>query len=557
MLAIEVELLSGRYSATAHNDRGRAEWPPHPARFYSALVAALHDHEPFDGQERDALLWLEGQASPSMDVDLDVSDDVGRRRVLDVFVPVNDVTLVGDIEGPLRKARKAATQLAGEPETPATKRNMKKAQANIEREEKKLAVFLVGQQEIDMDPSKSALATATALLPNGRTRQVRTFPVVSPSRTTFAFIWPDSPSIMLRNALDGLCKRVTRLGHSSSLVRCAVVDRPITPTLVPDEDGDLVLRTVGPNQLIRLEAEFLWHQGVEVRVLPAIPKRYGQPSAKSSESATAESVFSNDWIIFERVDGARLLSSRGTDLAFALRNALFEQHGSKTLPMSLSGHRHDGSAADQAHVAFVALPFVGHEYSDASVQGCAIVLPRNLAASEREVLLRLVAKWEKDRAIDADGTMELAGGSLPAVRVKRTELAAKTTLRPATWGRPARRFVTATPIALDRNPGNMRSNQNGTAHKASIEAQRYVADACERIGLPRPISVEVSLAPLLPGSQPVHAFQPWPSRRGRTVRVRVHADILFAESVRGPVLLGAGRFFGLGLCIPVAEDSAR
>jgi len=559
MLTIEVELLAGRYSATAHNDRGRAEWPPHPARLFSALVAALHDNESLDAQEREALLWLEGQPPPSLDVDLNVSEDIGRRRVLDVYVPVNDVTLVGDVEGPLRKAREAATKLAAESETPDTKRQLKSAQKLVEKEEKKLQDFLAAQQEIDMDPSKSALATAAALLPNGRTRQVRTFPVVVPERTTFAFIWPASPPITLRAALDGLCKRVTRLGHSSSLVRCALVDRPLTPTLVPDEDGDLVLRTVGPNQLVRLEAEFARHQGVENRVLPAIPKRYGRRDANLSDAVVvaAESIFSHDWVVFERVGGARLLSSRGTDLSRALRVALFEQHGLKTLPASLSGHRQDGSATDQPHVAFVALPFVGHEHADASVQGCAIVVPRGLAMSEREDLLRLIAKWERDRAIDADGTMELAAGDLPTVRVKRIELAAKVTLRLATWCRPARRYVTATPIALDRNPGNLRSNQNGTARKASIEAQQYVADACARIGLPRPVSVEVSLAPLLTGSQPVHAFRPWPGQPGRTARVRVHADIRFAESVRGPVLLGAGRFFGLGLCVPIPEDGAR
>jgi CRISPR-associated protein Csb2 len=235
-----------------------------------------------------------------------------------------------------------------------------------------------------------------------------------------------------------------------------------------------------------------------------------------------------------------------------LRNALLEKHGSKTLPVALSGHRPDGRAADQAHVAFIALPFVGHKHADASIQGCAIAMPRELAASDRETLLRLIAAWERDRAIDADGTMELAGDNLPAVQFRRVELSAKSTLRPARWCRTARRFVSATPIALDRNPGNLRSNQHGTAYKASIEAQRFVADACERIGLPRPVSVEISLAPLLPGAQPVHAFLPWPGRSGRTARVRVHADIHFAEPVRGPVLLGAGRFFGLGLCLPIS-----
>lgn len=557
MLAIEVELLAGRYAATSHNDRERAEWPPHPARFFSALVAALHEQEPVDANEYDALLWLEGQPSPSLNVDMSVTDDVGRRNVMDVYVPVNDVSLVGDVESKLRSAQAEKERLLAGDAPPPADDELKRAQKIIDTEKKKLAVVVERQQEIDVEPTQTAMETARALLPNGRTRQVRTFPVVFPERTTFTFIWPDSPPEDLGVALDRLCSRVTRLGHSSSLVRCAVTDRPIMPTLVPDEKGDVVLRTIGPNQLKRLEKEFARHRAIESRVLPAIPKRYGQLKSEPYDLIVPESIFSDDWIVLERVGGSRPMSSRGTDLSRALRDSLLEQHGSKTLPPSLSGHSQDGIATNQPHVAFVALPFVGHEHADASVQGCAIVIPRKLAGQDREALLRLVAAWEKDRARDDNGTMELAGGSLPIVQLKRVVLSAKHTLRPETWCRPSFRFVTATPIALDRNPGNLRSNQAGTAHKASIEAQRYVADACERIGLPRPISVEVSLAPLLPGAQPVQSFLPWPGRPGRTARMRVHADILFAEKVAGPVLLGAGRFFGLGLCLPVKGEGER
>lgn len=497
MLIVEIELLSGRYVATAYNDRRRAEWPPHPARFFSALVAALHDNEPVDTTESEALLWLEKQPPPSLDVDdNDVGNNVGRRQVLNVFVPVND-------------------------------------------------------------PSTKALATAIALLPDRRTRQVRTFPVVVPARSQFAFIWPEKISDTLRAALDRLCARVTRLGHSSSLVRCAVVQRLVTPTLVPHPDGDVVLRTVGPGQLNHLEKEFVRHQGVETRVLPARPQRYGSPHMEREAPAPTQSVFSNEWILLERVSGARPLSSRGTDLTRSLREALIEQHGERTLPTSLSGHREDGRPADQPHVAFIALPFVGHKYADASVQGCAIVVPRELADSEREALLRLIAAWEQNRAVLDDGTMELAAGSLPPVRLRRVELSGKVSLRPERWCRPSRRFVTATPIALDRNPGNLRSNQQGTAHKASLDAQRSIAVGCERIGLPQPISVEISIAPLLSGAQPAHSFLPWPGIPGRTSRVLVHADIRFGEPIRGPVLLGAGRYFGLGLCLPTPEEGFR
>ncbi len=554
MLTIEVELLAGRYAATAHNDRARAEWPPHPARFFSALVGALHDPAAVDAREREALVWLENQPPPALDVDLGVTEEVGRRRVLDVYVPVNDVSLAHDLEHATRKAAANVESLRAAAKGKERDKALERAVRAAEKAEKKLAAFLAEQED---EPSKQAIATALALLPDRRTRQVRTFPVVFPERTTLAFEWPTEPPLPLRSPLDALCARVTRLGHSTSLVRCAVVARPITPTLVPSEDGEFVLRTVGPGQLERLELEFHRHQAVESRVLPARPQRYGPPRPVRVTTVVDTNVFSADWIVFERVGGARPMSSRGTDLARALRAALIEQHGSKTLPAVLSGHDADGRPTATPHVALVALPFVGSEHADGSIQGCAIVLPQSLAVTDREMLLRLVATLEATRRVDDLSTIELAGGSLPPVRVRRVDVSSKTSLHPRRWSGPAYRFVTATPIALDRNPGNLRSNFEGTAHRASVEAQRTIADACERISLPRPASVEVSFSPLLQGSQPARAFLPWPGRPGRPSNVRVHAYIRFETQVRGPVLLGAGRFFGLGLCLPLVEAGSE
>jgi CRISPR-associated protein Csb2 len=71
------------------------------------------------------------------------------------------------------------------------------------------------------------------------------------------------------------------------------------------------------------------------------------------------------------------------------------------------------------------------------------------------------------------------------------------------------------------------------------------------------VSVSISLAPLVPGAQHVREYAPWPSQPGKTRRARVHADIRFAEVVRGPVVLGAGRHLGLGLCLPVSDDGSE
>jgi CRISPR-associated protein Csb2 len=533
MLAIEVELLTGRYAATAHNDRERAEWPPHPARFFSALVAALHDHEDVDQAERAALLWLEQQSAPSLWAE--PASKVGSRRVLDVYVPVNDVTLGLDTE--IRSAEEMLHLAIGA--------------SNVKSAEKKLATARSAPNLVETTPSDKALKTAIALLPERRTRQKRTFPVVIPETPIFAFLWRDADATKHRRALDRLCARVTRLGHSSSLVRCNVVDRDISPTLVPVIDGDITLRVIGPGQLELLERAFTYHRGVENRVLPARPQRYGHASEVAAPTVHTASVFSTDWVVFERVGGSRPVSSRSTDVARALRGALLEQHGDQELPATLSGHA-GGTPAEQPHIAFVPLPFVGHEHADGAIMGCALVLPRQLPTSDRETLLRLVAMWEKARS-DERGTLTLAGGTLPAFKIRRVDMSAKMSLSPELWCRASRRFITAAPIALDKNPGNLRSNKDGTARKAALEAQRSISDACERVVGSRPTSVEVSLAPLLPGAQHVRAFRPWPGRPGRTPRVRVHADIRFDERVHGPLLLGAGRYFGLGLCLPVED----
>ena len=263
------------------------------------------------------------------------------------------------------------------------------------------------------------------------------------------------------------------------------------------------------------------------------------------------SAFSQEWIIYERVGGARPLSSRTTDLTRALRAALLEQHGRRDLSPVLSGHRGESAPSDAVHLAFVALPWLGHEHADASIQGCAIVSPRSLSSADRETLYGLIAAWERERTVDDNGTMELAHATLPPVRVRRVEIPTKLTNRTMTWCRPARLFATATPIALDRYPGNLRSNQQRTSQRAAAEAAESIARSCERIGLPTPVSVEVSLAPVMQGSQPVHAFASWPSHRDRPQRARVHAVIEFGVHVHGPVLLGAGRYFGLGLCAPI------
>ena len=135
----------------------------------------------------------------------------------------------------------------------------------------------------------------------------------------------------------------------------------------------------------------------------------------------------------------------------------------------------------------------------------------------------------------------------------------RTTLDPVTWTRASRRWASVTPVALDENPGDLASRDPRVAAQAAEKAESSVARACERIGLPAPAWVQVMRRSLFDAAPPAKAFTPFPrGGSGRSFkRVCVHVEVLFTKAVEGPVVLGAGRYFGLGLCRAVGIDESR
>ena len=88
MLVIRAEYLTGRvYSSNfADGDRKKEpEWPPHPARLFSALVSAWGETDK-DNDGRIVLEWLEQLPPPSIHFDPNAS----HRTNVTVYVPVND-----------------------------------------------------------------------------------------------------------------------------------------------------------------------------------------------------------------------------------------------------------------------------------------------------------------------------------------------------------------------------------------------------------------------------------------------------------------------------------
>lgn len=166
MLAIEITFLTGRYVASSHYDRNRPEWPPHPARVFSALVAAWAESEDRPEQGRRVLEHLETLGPPDI-----AASGATERTVVTHYVPVNDVTVLPDQAAWARRLDAALAVLAQA--TPGS-RDEARARKGVEKERDVSG-------HIDR-AGASPPAKAVALLPAGRTRQARAFPTVLPDR---------------------------------------------------------------------------------------------------------------------------------------------------------------------------------------------------------------------------------------------------------------------------------------------------------------------------------------------------------------------------------------
>ena len=317
MVAIEVRLLTGRYIATSHHDREQPEWPPHGARLFSAMVAAWAEAEPPDDRERSALEWLESLPPPRI-----AASQADLRRVVSHFVPVNDVAVVsqhryrerarqledllGEFDGVIAAARGEMTTKVDE------------LQSRIDKV-RDVATFAgrVGTATPD---------SAAALLPDGRSKKERFFPSVTPLEPVVTYSWSMDPTPEALEVLGGLLERVTRLGHSSSMVSCRLVRDEPEATHIPGS-GTMMLRWVQPGQALALEEAHQRHQAIRQRSLPFVGSRYDTVDlGELGESRpTRRPNTAGDWIVFElEASDRKIPTTRAVELARVLRDAVLQ-----------------------------------------------------------------------------------------------------------------------------------------------------------------------------------------------------------------------------------------
>lgn len=544
MLTLGIEYLTGHAVATSTGDRTLPEWPPHPGRVFMAMAAAYFETRP-DPAEASAIAAWEQEAEAlrwleRQDAPKIFASACDRRSVVDVYVPPND-----------------------------------------------------------MGPTKMTV------IPAYRTnRQPRTFPKVRPHRNTVYLQWQSEPSSPeMRAALERLCSKVIRIGHSSSMVRMWVEanDPPASFNWIPEQSTSA--HTTGPVQRMRIVSEgcldYLCDQyngeavdrfyDFTVRIQSSKGKEQKQiktefeeafgvswrssltaPSSRRpvlsmtcayrmTEVSTADSappiqsVFDDQLLILDKREGPVLGLESTWQVLSALRGAI-EKAASPT-PEWISGHQANGKPSEQPHLALLPLGFVGHDHSDGHLLGVALAFPREIPLSERGKFIGRIF-------YDATGMpkdLRLTMGKLGVWTLGEEQRPAPPqALRLATWTGPSKVWASVSPVVLDQHPKSD-PGKDGAAYLAEVAT--IVSASCRRIGLTDPVEIDIDKTSWhrgAPRAKPgPDGFPLMPQRPGGPNRRQVHVWLRFDRPVVGPVLLGSGRYRGYGLCKPWTPQNLK
>ena len=374
-------------------------------------------------------------------------------------------------------------------------------------------------------------------LPDNRPRKGRTFPSAYLPNPEVWFVWERSMSIDQRAGMEELLRRTPSLGHSASLVGIEVVTQP-PDGLVRWEPGNgnevIRLRVATPGRLKVLQESYARFEraGAKVhRPSRGATLRYRPPTPVAVP--IARGTF-HELIVVRKSAGERV-GLRGTlSITSAFRAALLKL-GPQPSPEVLSGHAPHSTLekpvrSDRAHVALVPLAFAGSAHATGEILGIGVLLPGLTSPTERGQVLETVIKLTELSMPFGKWNLALS-----------TAGEARANLLPETWTLESKTWATVTPYVFDRYPED----------PYGAEAQETVRRSFALVGLPLPESVSLMKASGFAGVPTAAQFPPALFRAGKPQRFHLHAQVTFADPICGPIVAGAGRFYGYGLFRPV------
>lgn len=473
MLTVSVQFLHGTIRASSPDNLSWAdrepqgEWPPSPARLFSALVAGDGTRDRCRLTTGEDLFWLEELEPP--EIYASPLNEVESSPLVQRYVVIDRTSETGAVQN---------------------------------------------------YPARSAIAHRPGVR-------------LSPRSSTVHYVWPAAqPTPEVLASLEIRAARVGYLGCADSPVRVTVGQEDI-PTdakpWVPLSGGSVSLPVPYPGFVENLDESFdLWTAGnaAERSWVRTVRRDYQSPA---DHLPLAHEPPLAIWLRLEPgVAGKRLVA-----LTSSLRAAVTDHvqrllPGDAEVPSVIHGHRRPEDTKDQA--CFIALPNVGHRHADGRLLGAAVLLPGSADRSLVQLVRTALLGLRRERLVKPgwfDLKVSLHGGERNPY-----------TAHPSRWSSPARRWGSVSPVVFER-------------WTKGIPDLAEVAIWCQHAGLPKPVAAGFQRTPLVKGGLDLHPADV--ARPGRERRPYAHLWVEFAGPIRGPVVLGRGRYLGLGLMAPVSE----
>ena len=352
---------------------------------------------------------------------------------------------------------------------------------------------------------------------------------VAPRSPGVVYSWDvESPTQVTLDALRRRAARVGYLGASDSPVRVRVTTQ-MPPSaarndaFIPDRRGDALIDGTKPGDLQMLDRMYdEWcERGAAVNRLQFPALRHGMPYRSPGSAAPVDRGEVVAWLRF----GAAVSGRRVSAVTALFKEAILSQHQSihGEPPAILHGHGFGGNGYEIAR--YLALPDVGYQWSRGRIHGLALWMPPACDFNARQMA--------RDAAF---AIRRLTGRGVDVSVGPRDEEARPLAAHPNRWLRRSRGWATAFPAIHER--------------RRTLDLAE-VARWCRHAGLPEPVAFRSARTPLVAGAldlAPVEVNRP-----GRPALPYSHVELRFAQPVSGPVLIGAGRQRGFGLCIPLDD----
>ncbi|MDQ3340780.1 MAG: type I-U CRISPR-associated protein Csb2 [Myxococcota bacterium] len=493
---------------------GTPEWPPAPARVFQALVAGVARGNSLAAAFSRAFEWLEGLPPPVI-----AAPAARRGSRVELFVPNNDADAVG-----------------GDPARVGEIRTKKMVQPWLLEED---AVLVYAWPTSAANDQVSAVVeAASSLYQLGRGVDMA---------------WA------VGETLDDEALAARLADHRGMIHRPQgdIGERLLCPA--PGSLESLVVRQRANAAKFRSEGA-----GAELRVLFSQPPKprflevtYASVALRSvyvlQETGPLGEMAEGDRLWPWRLDRAAMLIERLRDAAADRLKEAFPEL-TNVVEQTLIGRKAEAEsgASRVERVRIIPLPSIGHRDVDPGIRRIAIEVPTGGPLRERDIRWAFSGLEPYDRST---GVVD------PFILAPTDDRAMLERYEAGDHGRDgARRWQTITAAVLPTSaqrrriePTRMRAEAKGARERESEEAlaRDAVRTALRHVGVgARAVAISVQRAPFQARGARAEQF----AEGTRFAKERLwHVDLELSEPIRGPLVIGDGRFLGLGVMAPAAD----